>query len=866
MTRQRTAHLALRSFVGSRRLHRATALLLCGMLGVQATLPAPVSGAFGDYDALSAQLGGLVGQRSAALVQLAQADGSAGALVARDALASLVPAIALERGAAQRALARALSVRQPAPIPAVVADRAFAAGMLLGPHLAAPAAPPVAAPITTSGLSEALLASDGLAFVPAAPASALAGHEGAPLLAPATPTPSIQVTAQEAQLGDAQDTAPIHALEIGALPVSIPAVAPQARVVAPPLKLVHTPLAPTPVAVRGSVAMRGYLRASVDQRASLASIQIPDGLPSAGLDTNRRVTRVADVQDVLGHYTLTAPVGGPVVQVNAPGFLAPQVTWAFSETSPLGSTSTLIVSGNGHTDGGTLHDLALQATTLEAPAAPVSTAPGTNLSFALSPEGAAEVTIVSTITGTTTITTLARVDGVGSDPALQSALARENLALTELSGVLSAGNAVYARLQPLYQLRAQQYAQDLSAVMARNAALEQAWWSQEVAWRAYQTALARWKQRRDAWDAYLQQRAAAPSPPPAAPDTATPVPTSTMAAQALPLGTVAPQGSATPQGAQGGIFDAGAANARPASRVMLAGVARVGVTPIFGQPPQPSATATSSPAAQSAASASATASPTPPLGAPSVVIAPSETATPLVLPSPLPIVAATPVTGTVTAPVAPEPPGAPPAPVPAPGLEPAFQPLPPALPPLPPWVSAAPPVLPRTLSSSLSHGLGAFGYATMRMDQLLAGGALDNLNGFVPPLRGVITTYWGGSTPWQSFHTGIDIAAPEGTPVHAAAAGIVIYAGLAVPGDPTLSYGNCVMILHNSHLSTLYGHMEMGGHGLQVVPGQVVTQGQVIGFEGATGWATGPHVHFEMRLDNVQFDPLLLLDQKAITG
>ena len=166
----------------------------------------------------------------------------------------------------------------------------------------------------------------------------------------------------------------------------------------------------------------------------------------------------------------------------------------------------------------------------------------------------------------------------------------------------------------------------------------------------------------------------------------------------------------------------------------------------------------------------------------------------------------------------------------------------------------------------LAHGLNANGYGSFTAAQLLAGGALDNVAGYQPPLQGVITTLWGGTTPWQSFHTGVDIAAPIDTPVHAAADGIVVYAGLAVPGEPTVSYGNCVVIMHNTHLSTLYGHMDMGLHGLLVRPGEVVRQGQVIGYEGQTGWATGPHVHFEMRLDNVQFDPLLLLNVRQITG
>ncbi len=166
----------------------------------------------------------------------------------------------------------------------------------------------------------------------------------------------------------------------------------------------------------------------------------------------------------------------------------------------------------------------------------------------------------------------------------------------------------------------------------------------------------------------------------------------------------------------------------------------------------------------------------------------------------------------------------------------------------------------------IAAGPNASGYGNFSQAQLIAGGALDGVPGYQPPLQGVITTYWGGSTPWQSFHTGVDIATFKDTPVHAAAAGIVVYAGLAVPGDPTMSYGNCVVIMHNSHVTTMYGHMDMGLEGLQVHVGEYVQAGQVIGFEGQTGWATGPHVHFEMRLNNVAFDPLLLVSVNAITG
>jgi murein DD-endopeptidase MepM/ murein hydrolase activator NlpD len=181
-------------------------------------------------------------------------------------------------------------------------------------------------------------------------------------------------------------------------------------------------------------------------------------------------------------------------------------------------------------------------------------------------------------------------------------------------------------------------------------------------------------------------------------------------------------------------------------------------------------------------------------------------------------------------------------------------------------VDAPPLVVSKEISAFVADGPNASGYGNFTQVQLLAGGALEGVPAFQPPIKGVITTYWGGSTPWQSFHTGVDIATAKDTAVHAAAAGVVIYAGLAVPGDPTMSYGNCVVIMHNDHVTTLYGHMDMGLDGLQVHVGQFVQAGQIIGYEGQTGWATGPHVHFEMRLNNVAFDPLLLVSAAAITG
>jgi murein DD-endopeptidase MepM/ murein hydrolase activator NlpD len=95
------------------------------------------------------------------------------------------------------------------------------------------------------------------------------------------------------------------------------------------------------------------------------------------------------------------------------------------------------------------------------------------------------------------------------------------------------------------------------------------------------------------------------------------------------------------------------------------------------------------------------------------------------------------------------------------------------------------------------------------------------------------------------LHEGLDIAAPEGTPVQAAAAGTVVFAGWQD------GYGNIVIIDHGNGLATAYGHQSA-----IVVTGGAVAQGQTIGAVGSTGHSTGPHLHFEVRVGGVAVDPL----------
>lgn len=119
------------------------------------------------------------------------------------------------------------------------------------------------------------------------------------------------------------------------------------------------------------------------------------------------------------------------------------------------------------------------------------------------------------------------------------------------------------------------------------------------------------------------------------------------------------------------------------------------------------------------------------------------------------------------------------------------------------------------------------------------------------PLSGFrITTYFGQRGAFQRYHTGIDLAAPYGTPIVAAKAGRVEVAGWSSWG-----YGFHVVLDHGGGLETLYAHMSR----IAVRPGEWVEAGQVIGYVGSTGWSTGPHLHFEVRVNGLVKNPLSYL-------
>jgi len=116
-------------------------------------------------------------------------------------------------------------------------------------------------------------------------------------------------------------------------------------------------------------------------------------------------------------------------------------------------------------------------------------------------------------------------------------------------------------------------------------------------------------------------------------------------------------------------------------------------------------------------------------------------------------------------------------------------------------------------------------------------GAGVSPSGFIWPVNGVLTSGYGPR--WGRMHTGIDIAAPSGTPIRAAKAGEVIFTGWLG------GYGNAVILDHGDGIATLYGHQSRIG----CTEGQILNQGDILGFVGTTGHSTGNHLHFEVRVD-----------------
>jgi murein DD-endopeptidase MepM/ murein hydrolase activator NlpD len=127
------------------------------------------------------------------------------------------------------------------------------------------------------------------------------------------------------------------------------------------------------------------------------------------------------------------------------------------------------------------------------------------------------------------------------------------------------------------------------------------------------------------------------------------------------------------------------------------------------------------------------------------------------------------------------------------------------------------------------------------------GTATPSASGFIWPVNGPVVSGYG--LRWGRMHEGIDISAPTGTSILAAAAGSVIHAGWLG------GYGYLVVVDHGNGLATAYAHASA----ILVAVGQSVSQGETVALVGSTGNSSGPHLHFEVRVNGVAVDPLLYL-------
>jgi peptidoglycan DL-endopeptidase CwlO len=134
--------------------------------------------------------------------------------------------------------------------------------------------------------------------------------------------------------------------------------------------------------------------------------------------------------------------------------------------------------------------------------------------------------------------------------------------------------------------------------------------------------------------------------------------------------------------------------------------------------------------------------------------------------------------------------------------------------------------------------------STTSTGALPAGPIQSGSSGLIWPVNGPITSGFGPR--WGSFHEGVDIGVPAGTPIRAAKAGTVVIAAY------TGGYGNYTCIDHGGGLSTCYGHQSS----FAVSAGDSVSQGEVIGSVGCTGHCFGDHLHFEVRVNGAAVDPM----------
>ncbi|MEP7166414.1 MAG: M23 family metallopeptidase [Candidatus Woesebacteria bacterium] len=148
----------------------------------------------------------------------------------------------------------------------------------------------------------------------------------------------------------------------------------------------------------------------------------------------------------------------------------------------------------------------------------------------------------------------------------------------------------------------------------------------------------------------------------------------------------------------------------------------------------------------------------------------------------------------------------------------------------------------------VSDQLATVSTQTLEIKNPLNGTVSKTISGpFIWPVPGRVTLQFGDSDlPYQPFHTGIDIAGKEGDPIHA------FFKGTVISTDEIgWGYGTHVIIDHGDNLSSLYAHLQT----ISASKGQEVSAGQIIGTRGSSGWSTGPHLHFEIRVYGIPINP-----------
>lgn len=158
--------------------------------------------------------------------------------------------------------------------------------------------------------------------------------------------------------------------------------------------------------------------------------------------------------------------------------------------------------------------------------------------------------------------------------------------------------------------------------------------------------------------------------------------------------------------------------------------------------------------------------------------------------------------------------------------------------------------------NTVSNALATLNPQSLQVDihDPSTGGVVDHINtSVIWPVSGPVSLEFGQSSPYQIFHTGIDIASPAhqvGDPIGAFMGGTVIYADTQSWG-----FGRHVKIDNGHHITSIYAHLDT----LNVVVGQKVKAGDIIGTRGTTGWSTGPHLHFQINLFGIPVNPRIFL-------